>query len=174
MLERGGRASSFPSAFLGTTRIRVKATNPAQAVFVGIAPTGSVDAYLAGVSYATVQRIGGTRTTYVEHAGTAPAASPGQQGFWASSVSGAGSQTLTWTPASGDWTIVVMNQDAVGGVTVQADIAATVPSLTRIEFVMFVTGVVLLAIGVLMVTAPIRAASRDHGMSDSEPHPSVN
>jgi hypothetical protein len=157
------RGVSYPSGILDTARIRVTATDPARPVFVGVAPTASVDAYLAGVAYSTVNTIGVSGTRYVQHAGSTAVALPGQQGFWTASVTGTGTQALAWTPATGDWTIVVMNADGTANLAVRADAAATVPSLNWIAVALFVAGAVVLLIGLVLITVPLRSASRDHG-----------
>jgi hypothetical protein len=148
---------------VGTTRVRVTASDPTQAVFVGIAATSSVDAYLAGVGYSTVQTLQNSGVTYLRHEGSAPATTPGQQQFWAAGVSGPGTQELTWTPSTGDWTLVVMDADSSANVAVRADVAATVPSLPALERGMYVAGAVLLLIGALLVLLTLRATSRAHG-----------
>jgi hypothetical protein len=173
-LGRVDRAVSYPSGLLDTARIRVTATDPARPVFVGVAPTASVQAYLAGVHHATVNSIGVTGTTYVEHAGSTAVALPGQQGFWAESISGTGPQALTWAPTSGDWTIVVMNVDGTADVAVRADAAVTVPNLNLIALALFVAGAAVMVIGVLLVAVPIRAAARDHGGTGSVPPAAVS
>jgi len=165
---------SYPSGLLDTARIRVTATDPARAVFVGVAPTASVDAYLAGVAYSTVNAIGVNGTTYVQHPGSTAVALPGQQGFWTARVSGTGTQALTWVPTTGDWTIVVMNADGTANLAVRADAAATVPSLNWIALALFVAGAVVLLIGVLLITVPIRSASRDQSGDGSAPPAAVS
>jgi hypothetical protein len=122
---------------VGTARFRVTANDPARSVFVGIAPTGSVDAYLTGVGYSTVQGLHASDVTYVRHAGSAPATAPGQQSFWTTAVFGAGTQELSWTPSSGDWTLVVMDAASSANLAVRADVAATAPGLPAVERGMF-------------------------------------
>jgi len=168
------RGVSYPSGLLDTARIRVTATDPARAVFVGVGPTASVDAYLAGVAYSTVNAIGVNGTTYVQHPGSTTVALPGQQGFWTARVSGTGTQALTWVPTTGDWTIVVMNADGTANLAVRADAAATVPSLNWIALALFVAGAVVLLIGVLLITVPIRSASRDQSGDGSAPPAAVS
>jgi hypothetical protein len=99
-------------------------------------------------------------TTYREHAGGAPATSPGEASFWSASVSGTGTQTLSWKPQPGDWTLVVMNADGSRGVAVNAAIAATLPVLGWLWVVLVVSGLVLLAIGVLVIVLAVTSASR--------------
>ena len=98
-------------------------------------------------------------STYIRHAGTVPTTPPGQVTFWAVKASGPGTQTLTWTPASGDWTVVVMNPDASPGVSVRADVGATVPALTWVAVGSVAVGVILLAAAALLIIIPVSRTS---------------
>jgi hypothetical protein len=159
-LEGNGPAWALPSNLLGTVRVRVAASDSDRAVFVGVAPTAQADQYLSGVRYDTVRRLGVDRPTYDTHPGQAPTTPPGSAGIWAASTSGTGEQTLTWKPSGGDWTVVVMNADGSGGVTVSAAIGATVPALGWIAAGLIVAGAVTLAVGILIVVLVIREVGR--------------
>jgi len=145
---------------LGTVRVRVTGTVADRDVFVGVARSAEVSRYLAVAGYSTVTNFGAGTTTYREHSGSAPSGAPGEQTFWAGTASGAGTQTLTWTPESGQWTVVVMNADASAGVAVRADIGATAPVLGWIWIALLVTGLVLLAIGAVTIVLAVVSASR--------------
>ena len=95
----------------------------------------------------TVRGAAGGHGTYTEHAGTAPAVSPGRAGIWTARAAGPGTQTLIWAPRSGDWVVVAMNADGSRPVTMQVNVAATLPALPWI------------AAG-LLIAVPLRRASR--------------
>ena len=61
-------------------------------------------AYLGDVARDEVTRLGTAKDIeYSSFSGTAPAAPPGDQGFWVASAEGAGTQTVTWDVAAGEW-----------------------------------------------------------------------
>ncbi|MGY2002670.1 DUF4389 domain-containing protein [Blastococcus sp. SYSU DS1024] len=153
--------------FLGTARLDVTAADPGTEVLIGVAPTSAVESYLSGVAHRVVEEIGTTwpsdqptveRSTDV--AGGAPERSPGELDIWAAQASGTGTQTLTWRPADGSWTVVIMQADGEPGVTVEAQAAATVPALTWISIGLLAAGGVLLAVGVLLVALAVHRAHR--------------
>ncbi|GAA3394918.1 DUF4389 domain-containing protein [Cryptosporangium minutisporangium] len=105
---------------LGTVRISVDDLT-GKNVFVGIARTSDVTAYLGTASYDVVSDLSGGQPLYQRHDGAgAPAGTPAEQPFWVASADGAGRQTMTWDVRRGDWTLVVMNADATPGIDVAA------------------------------------------------------
>ncbi|MCF6506638.1 DUF4389 domain-containing protein [Blastococcus sp. MG754426] len=153
--------------FLGTARLDVTAAEPGTEIFVGVARTAAVDRYLSGVAHRVVEDLGGTwpgdgprvdRATDVP--GGPPEQPPGELGIWAAQTSGPGTQTLTWRPADGAWTVVVMQADGGPGLAVQARAGATAPELTWIAVGLLVTGGLLLAAGVLLVALAVHRAHR--------------
>ncbi|CAN5546765.1 hypothetical protein BH24ACT15_BH24ACT15_38410 [soil metagenome] len=146
---------------LGGVRIRATSDTPSGGpVFLGIAPASDVTRYLHGVSHATVSDLGDD-TSSTEHPGAAQPDPPAAQNFWATQASGPGTQSLTWSPSSGRWNLVAMNTDASRGVAMQADAGAEVPALTWVATALIVLGALLLALGVILIAAPVRRASRD-------------
>jgi hypothetical protein len=104
--------------------IRLKATSrDGKPVFVGIAKTKDVDAYLRGAGHATVTDVDypSFHATYRTHPGGRPAP-PVAQRFWTVSANGAGMQTVDWKVRSGNWSVVVMNAD--GSKNVDAGVSA--------------------------------------------------
>ena len=81
--------------------VRLKATSrDGKPVFVGIAPTKDVDAYLRGTSHATVTDVDYApfHATYRTRGGSRPAP-PVAQRFWSASANGNGTQTVEWNGA---------------------------------------------------------------------------
>ena len=148
-----------PASILGTVRIRATAgaTTP---VFVGIGSTASVERYLAGVSHEVVANWSVGNTTYRQLPGGPPSAPPTRASIWTRSATGVGTQTLTWKPTQGAWTVVVMNPNGSAGLSVTADAGATVPALSWIEAGLFVVGGLLLVGAVLLIAVPVSRASR--------------
>ncbi|EXG82484.1 DUF4389 domain-containing protein [Cryptosporangium arvum] len=105
---------------LGTVRVTADDLG-GHDVFLGIARTADVTAYLSPASYDVVSGVYGGRADYRRHDGAgALSGTPAEQAFWVASADGAGRRTLTWSVRPGDWTLVVMNSDANPGVDVDA------------------------------------------------------
>ena len=157
-----GRSADWitPSDVLGTLRIQATATDSAKSVFIGVAPQSAVTTYLAGVDHLVVRDWATGHTRNVVGSGAAPTTAPTDAKIWTAQVSGAGTQSLSWRPASGEWAIVVMNADGSAAVSVNADAGATVPDLAWIAVGLFVAGGVLLAIAVVLVVVPVVRASK--------------
>jgi hypothetical protein len=150
----------------GATAVRLQASSRGGApVFVGIARSADVDRYLAGSAHAEVTdfEVDPFRPELRESAGTARPAPPSTQTFWASSVNGAGTQTLDWPVQSGSWSVVVMNADASPGVAVEVAIGAKTGILLPIGIGMGVFAVVALAGGVAMIVAGTSGGRRRVG-----------
>jgi hypothetical protein len=139
--------------------VRVTAANPEKRLFVGIAPTTAVSRYLAGMSHEEISNWAQGTTKYRAGA-RAPVASPETERFWTAQSSGAGTQTLTWNPRPGNWTIAVMSATTGPGLDVRADIGATVPDLGWIALGLLAAGAVLLIIGGALIVVPVIRASK--------------
>jgi hypothetical protein len=159
-IDLGNSNVIAPSALLGTVRVRATAQDPAKSVFIGIAPRTLVDTYLAGVNHAVVTDWSNGTAVYRQRAGGPPRTPPTTTPIWMVSVSGSGTQTLTWKPSGGEWVVVVMNPDASPGVSIIADAGATLPALGWIAAGLFAAGALLLAAGAVLIVVPAVRASR--------------
>jgi hypothetical protein len=146
-------------AFLGTVRIRSESERP---VFVGIGPAADVDRYLDGVAHDVVTDLEKEPDYSRQRGGRAPSP-PGEQSFWAESLTGTGEQTLEWAPEDGDWRVVLMNTDGSRGVSAEMRIGAELDSLLWIGIGLLVGGGLLAAGAALAITAGVRR--RRSGMS---------
>ncbi len=159
-------------SIIGDVRLRFTPDASSQAIFVGIAPARDASAYLTGTQYATVTDFSGGRVTTVQHRGGSPATAPASADIWVASATGTGTQTLTWAPRDGDWTIVVMNADARPGLSVEADAGATAPILTLIVGGLLFGGAQLFVVGVTCIVVPLaRAGSADVRPPAAAPQP---
>jgi len=139
-----------------TVRIRMTGDVP---VFVGIAPRADLEAYLLDVSYSEIEEIDFKDyrkervwvTEYEDHIGPNAPALPGDQTFWAASVSGEGTQDLVWEIEPGDWALVVMNADGSRGIDVTGSVGAEAPWLLAVGIGVLAAGVVLTAIGLTLI-----------------------
>ena len=144
---------------VGDVRLRATSTD-GSAVFIGVAPTTAVDQYLKGVDRTVVTGWFGFETEPLAAAGTAPSTTPAGTKIWTHQVSGTGTQSLAWDP-QGDTTVVIMNADASRGVSVTADIGATLPGLVWVAVVLFILGALFLAAAVGLIAVPLARIGRE-------------
>jgi hypothetical protein len=144
----------YSPTLLGKVRIRVTPANAGPPLFVGIARSKDADRYLTGVNRTVINDFWDNQVEPV-HGGRVTAA-PATQHFWVASSNGAGARSLTWKPADGRWTVVVMNADGRPGLDVGADLGARPPALPWIALGLLVAGVVFMAGGVLLIVGAIR------------------
>jgi hypothetical protein len=143
----------FADERLGT--IRLTSENHAD-VFVGIARSADVAAYLDGVAHERVREVFADRDDYRLLPGGAPAGAPTEQTFWAASLRGSGDQELTWKVADGDWSIVLMNADGSAGVDSSLSVGAKLDGLGWLAVVLLGVGLALAALGSLLLFLGVR------------------
>ena len=138
--------------------MRLRAETSSDGVlFVGIAATADVDAYLDGVGHDEIvewdaDQADITDVEYVTHRGTAIPDAPGSEMFWETSAAGTGEQILECTIEPGDWTVVVMNTDASSGIGAEVSFGTRVPaSVQVIAWTVFALGVVALVSGATLL-----------------------
>ena len=117
--------AALPESLLGDLKVTSSAEVP---VFIGIASTADVRAYLGGVEHATLSDYT-DKPVYTTSGGGAPTAPPSTQRFWVATSSGAAAQQLVWPVTDGDWTLVVMNADGSRGVGSDVAVGATFPAV---------------------------------------------
>ena len=152
-------AAGVPEALLGDAKLTATSDN-AKDVFIGIARTSQVRAYLAGVEHVTLVDLAGSNPVYRTTSGSAPTTAP-EQVDWAAQSSGAGRQEITWPVENGNWTVVVMNADASPDVAVEASAGAEVPALQVLIGILLTVAAITLVLSIVMIAVPVRAAGRD-------------
>jgi len=138
--------------------VRLKATSrDGKPVFVGIARTKDVDAYLRGTSHATVTDVDYSpfHASYRTHSGSRPAP-PVAQRFWRASANGNGTQTVEWKVRSGNWSAVVMNADGSANVDAGVSAGADAPWLSAVGWGTMGGGAVLAIIAGTLVFVGVR------------------
>ncbi|MGY1691496.1 DUF4389 domain-containing protein [Geodermatophilus sp. SYSU D01105] len=144
---------------LGDVRLQVTAEDPSTELFLGVAPSTEVDRYLDGVGRRVVDEIGPQPGAGgEERRGGPPAQPPGELDTWTAQAQGSGTQTLTWTPADGDWTVVVLRADGTAGLDVEARAGMTAPGLPWLWGGLLVLGGLFLLFGVLLVALAVQRA----------------
>jgi Domain of unknown function (DUF4389) len=157
-IDLGARPGDwFPSGQLATVRLEAE-SDDGTPVFVGIGPEDDVAAYLSGVGFAEVDRIGldPDNVTYRTTEGGAPPGPPSDEDFWSESVEGAGTQTLTWELEAGEWNAVIMNADGSAGVSVDVAAGARVGILVPIAIGLIIGGLIFGMIAAVLLVFAVR------------------
>ena len=85
------------------------------------------------------------------------------------SVSGVGKQTLSWNAEPGRWVLVVMNADGSAPVSASLALAAEVPVLTPVGWVLIGVGIALALLGTVLIVVGIvtaRSRGKSYQMAD--------
>jgi hypothetical protein len=138
---------------LATLRIVAENRDPDKGVFIGVAEGTDLEGYLSDVAYAEIvdMEFEPFETTMVPHPGVSAPQTPSAQAFWTASASGVGPQTLIWDVETGDFGLVLMNEDASAGVEIEAVVGARVPVIRPIGTSLLIAGGIVLAFGTLMI-----------------------
>ena len=136
--------------------------NPSKQIFMGVADEAELENYLDNVEYDEINNIGfGWRLdfgaiTYTNHPGNDEPSLPASESIWTVSVAGAASGTLVWETIAGNYSIVMMNGDGSKDVDLDVIVKAKIPSLAKFGIGFLVSGIILLAIGSLMIFLAVR------------------
>lgn len=143
---------------LGTVKVEAAASDPAREIFLGIAEAGDVRAYLANVAYDEIVdfELRPFRVGYRRHPGTSAPAAPGTQRFWEASAQGPGTRTIEWDVEPGSWALVLMNADGSAGLDLRGSAGAQLPWLFWVGLGLLIAGLVVLALGILLIYFGVR------------------
>ena len=166
-----GPADWFPWNDEIDLRLRVTPLAAGRPVFVGLAPTDDVTRYLDDVAHDRVASLGVRSSRFVEVSGTTAPAPPAGQAFWLAATEGPGTQTLAWSPRTGEWTIAVMNADGSAGVDVRADAGVQTALLGPIAAWLFVGALVLLGLGATLIVLAVHEEPRRPAPGAAGPPP---
>lgn len=141
--------------------VKITATsNNGKPIFIGLASQQYAQSYLNNVnidkliSYEWVtnrMRDDKGVPAYQTIPGGTPSSPPLTQSFWVSQSSGAGTQTITWTPSMGEYWVVVMNTDGSKSVDVNVQVGARATILTWIGWGMLIGGLVIALVSVIIL-----------------------
>jgi hypothetical protein len=157
------------------TDLRLQVTEPGSdsQVFVGIGPAAAVDAYLGGVAHDEITGlVNGNTPVYRTSAGSAPAAEPAEQTFWAAKASGVGTQQLSWSPTNGRWAVVIMNADGSPNLTAAATVEIRAGFLLPLALTLLVIGLLITAGAVALIV--IGAMGHDGGKPGADWSPETS
>jgi hypothetical protein len=166
-LDLGGRSGDWvPAHPLGTVRIQATAVGN-DPLFIGIAPADTVDTWLAGSRYERITRMRYAPFRVDSHivVGTRPVDPPSTQDIWVASMSGTGTQTLTWRSEPGRWAVVLMNADARTGVAADLSFGARTGVLLPVGIVGGVFGLLLIAAGLVLVVTAVAPTPPSAGVT---------
>jgi hypothetical protein len=140
--------------------IKITATsNSGKPIFVGVVSQQSAITYFNGVNIDRVisyhwvpgRMMGSGIPTYQTIPGGSPPTPPTSQVIWVAQASGSGTQTVTWTPTTGDYWVVVMNADGSKGVDANVQVGARVTILSWIGWGLLVGGILVAMVGVVII-----------------------
>ena len=118
--------------------------------------------YLDGVAHSTATEL--DDPAYTEHPGTAPGEAPTDSDIWTAQASGTGTQSMTWKPSGGNWTVVVMNADGSAGVDARTDVGATVPIVdTLVHWLLALSALLAVGGGLVLRFLQVSARRRSAG-----------
>jgi len=150
----------FSTDTFGHVRIDPRSTDAAEPIFVGIAPTRDVNAYLDQVQHDEITDVDLDPFTLdrSRQAGEGRPALPAAQTFWAASSTDG--RPLDWKVRSGEWSVVMMNADASPGVSVDASVGADAPFIRDLAWWLTIPGAGLGLIAVILIALGIRGLTR--------------
>jgi hypothetical protein len=156
-LNVGGLTGALETR-LARLRITATSTDAARPLFVGIAGTKDVDAYLGDVEHDELRDIefDPFSIDYRRLGTGAPAARPDTRGIWRAHATGTGTQTIIWPVEKGHWSAVVMNADGSRRVSVDAQLTARVSGVRWIVATLIGLGVLSLVGGGALVYSGAR------------------
>ena len=140
---------------LGTVRLRARAA-AGGAVFIGIARSADVNAYLQGVRHSEVVDFNGGRPQYRVSPGARRPVAPARAGIWVAATSGTGRQALTWDVRSGHWSAVVARPGALPGVRAVVDAGVRIPWLPWAGLALIVAGTLVGGIAAGLIHLGVR------------------
>ncbi|MBN2027455.1 MAG: hypothetical protein JW854_11915 [Actinobacteria bacterium] len=150
------RGASEALNWLGMDEIKVEVENedPSLPVFIGIADSRDVDAYLSDVQHEEITslEVFNSSFDYERRPGTAQPEPPGTQVFWLEEAEGIGAQEIEFDLEEGEYTVVAMNADATEGIEMEAVFGIKSSGVIVLIGVGFlVLALVLLAGGIVML-----------------------
>jgi hypothetical protein len=143
---------------LGEVRIQVSSPHRVKPVFIGVAKASQAAHLLASTGYMVISRSG----VIASHQGRVAPGAPDAAWIWSVQVLGPSPQTLTWTPDTGDWTVVVMNADGSASLTAHLNVTISAPMLLPAAVEIVVSGVLLGVFAAALVWIPVRLAAGDN------------
>ncbi|MFB6723239.1 hypothetical protein ACFCV3_23870 [Kribbella sp. NPDC056345] len=130
-------------------------------VFVGVGRDFDVASYLKGVAHTSlVQLTYPIALTTQEQKGSAdPLTVPANLDWWVTKAAGTGSQAIRWPIEDGPYDVVIMSADGKTAPDVQVRVGVEIPNAFLITLGVFVGGLLILALGILLIVIRRRPAT---------------
>ena len=125
-------------------------------VFIGIARTADLRAYLEDVDFSVISEVVGDNVTYRHAAGATTPAPPAEQDFWVASAAGVNPEAISWELTNGSWSAVMMNADGSADVSATATAGVAFGVLRPIAWALVIAGVVALIPAAILFVVAIR------------------
>lgn len=136
------------------------------ALFVGIATNQNLESFIGDLEYEEVTRILWNYDPWNEdiqdinydyHIGDAPKGPPIYETFWEASDYGTDKVEFTWTPRSGNYILVVMNNDGSSNIDANIQFGIRLPAiLSYIGYGLLSGGIIILIVGLFILYAARR------------------
>lgn len=139
-------------------RIRADGAANTDEVFIGIARTDDVEAYLGDAAFDELTDFVDRRPVYTSRNGSndVAVASPVDQTFWVAQITGPGEQQLDWEARNGDWSVVVMNADGSPGVAADVTVGVRSGAVLPVGITLIVFGAIGTIISVVLIVVGAR------------------
>ncbi|NIK59480.1 hypothetical protein [Kribbella shirazensis] len=143
-----------------------------QPVFVGVARDFDVASYLKGVGHTKLVQVQWpiALATQDEKGTAGPLTAPNTLDWWVAKANGAGTQTLTWPIEDGPYDVVIMNADGNTSPDVRVNLGIEIPNAFTTALAVFAVGIVLLAVGILLMLFR-RRPNHPQAIPTQLPHP---
>ena len=130
-------------------------------VFIGIARTDDVEAYLADSRWDEVTDFVDREPVYVARGTEADEQTravepPAEETFWTAQVTGIDAERLDWEARNGDWSVVVMNADGTPGVAADVTVGVHSGAVLPIGILLIVFGGIGTIISVVLIVIGAR------------------
>ncbi|WP_410791944.1 hypothetical protein [Kribbella sp. C-35] len=140
-----------------------------QPVFVGVARDFDVSSYLKGIAHTKLVQVQFpiALSTQDEKGTAGPLAAPDTLDWWVAKANGAGTQSIAWPIEDGPYDVVIMNADGKTAPDVQVDLGIEIPKAFATALGVFAAGLVLLALGILLILIRRRPTTPQQGETAS-------
>ena len=130
-------------------------------VFVGVARDFDVASYLKGFAHTSLVQVEYpiALTTQEQKGAAGPLAAPDTLDWWVAKANGAGTQSIAWPITNGPYDVVVMTADGKTAPDVQVDLGIEIPHAFLAALGVLLAGLVLLAVGILLILVRRRRPS---------------
>jgi len=152
-----GDASPWVFDFLDVDlRLRVDGAATTDDVFVGIARSADIEAYLDAAAYSEVTEVDDHAPRYRQIDGIRSIEPPIDQDFWTASASGTGEQQLEWEARGGRWSVVVMNADGSPAVAADVEVGARSGAVTAVSIALLAMGGIIASVAIVLIVVGAR------------------